>query len=497
MLKLFDIFEDAGYELFYVGGIIRQCFMENLFPYNILYKYEDIDIDLATNAHPEKVIFLLEKHLLPVIPIGVEFGTIGTIFDKRKIEITTYRCKESYVKGDRKPAVVFGDSLEEDLTRRDFRINAIAMDKHGNVTDPFNGAKDIEDKIIQTPLNPHISFSDDPLRMLRACRFAAKYNFHIAADTLCSMAELSERIKIVSAERIKDEFEKILLTEDPTVGLHYITISGLLRHAFPELHNLFKFGKPQGKFHSKNVFNHTLSVIKNIIPSPTLRWAACFHDVGKPDTYEEDDQNVHFYRHEEVGEEIWRETAARLKMSTEFTEHVAYLIREHLNPSLLSEGFNLQEETLKVSDRALRRFIRRAETKEKLNDLLLLSRADITSHREDIVEAKLKKMALLEAKLEKIFEEPILEIKLPKNTGIKVMNLLEIEPGPEVGKVMKQLEQMMIDGFIPEEELATEISEQSIFAAQMNLKLVKNFSKIMPIKLTDKEVEKLAEVLDD
>lgn len=451
------LFDKHKHSLYIVGGYIRNVFLNR----------KSHDIDLATSASPHEVVSILEEAHLPIIPIGIEFGTVATIIKGFQVEITTFRCAESYKKGSRKPQVQFGKSIHGDLFRRDFTANAVAMNlKDMRIIDPFGGIEDIRRGKIKTPADPDISFQDDPLRLLRACRFVADMpKGAIEEETLTSMISNAALIKEVSDERIFSEITKILMTNN-VKGLKTMGATGLLAHTLPAIDHLRNFTKPQGIYHSKDIWEHTLGVVENVPIVEELKWSALFHDVGKPETYEESDSGIHFYGHEKAGERIWRDAAEHLKISNEFTEHVAYLIREHLVPSLLSDGFNLEKETPHASNRTIRRFIRRAGSKTKIDNLLILSAADITSHKEETVKAKLEKLNVLIDQIEKIFfEGDIVKMKLPKNTGDKVMKLLGLEPGPKVGKVMKRLEEMMVEGLFKQEEIDTEIPDDGIYAA--------------------------------
>ena len=319
--ELFDAFESAGFELFLVGGWVR----------DYLLGVESQDVDFATSARPEQIIEVLHKNNLKSILIGLEFGTIQTILNDQKVEITTYRCKESYKKGDRKPSVQFGHSIEEDLARRDFKVNAIAMDRNGNLIDPFLGKRSLRTKTLITPIDPEISFTDDPLRMLRACRFSCR-GFGIGGETYCAMKKLAEHINFVSKERIFEEVSKILMSDKPSQGLMFMAVSDLLKHVFPELQEMYEFKKDPGKFHYKNVWEHTLQVVDSVPKKLELKWSALYHDVGKPQTYEETESGIHFYQHHQVGADIWDEVADRLKVSNKFREHVRVLVYEHLVP---------------------------------------------------------------------------------------------------------------------------------------------------------------------
>jgi tRNA nucleotidyltransferase/poly(A) polymerase len=357
--KLFTAFEHAGEELFFVGGFVRDKLHHDFMNDPVLTgdplgplvnKFVPNDVDFATSAKPEKTIEILKKNGLRAIPIGIEFGTVQTVIGDMKVEITTFRCAETYKKGSRKPSVRFGDNIEEDLSRRDFTFNAMAMRKDGSIIDPFGGHADLIQGLIHTPINPVESFSDDPLRMLRACRFEARGIGRLGWETGRAMTELAHKIKEVSAERVFEEVSKILMSPHPEAGLTVMVSAGLMAEVFPEIQALVEFRQNQGKWHSKLVWPHTLEVIKNSPPILEVRWAALFHDVAKPQTYSEGDDGVHFIGHEWKGALVWDRIAKRLRMGGEFQKHVNVLIREHLQFSALAGAPGL-------TNRSIRRFV--------------------------------------------------------------------------------------------------------------------------------------------
>lgn len=464
--ELFQAFESQGESLFVVGGFVRDLLnarldddlydsamrMEPLkYPPRFVLTEEhfwdrvesgEIDVDFATSALPEKTIEILKSKGFKVIPIGIEFGTIQTFWKDKKIEITTFRCDESYKKGSRKPSVKFGKTIEEDLGRRDFTMNAMAMDKDGKLIDPFGGHADLIQGLIATPKEPEISFMDDPLRMMRAFRFHARGLGSPDVFVGQTIERLKKEIHMVSAERIFDEMSKILMAKDPGLTLDHMARSGLLGEIFPELQIVIDFQQNQGKWHSKKVWPHTIGVVQQSPQILEVRWAALFHDVAKPQTYTETDTGVHFYQHDWKGAIMWDQIAHRLRVSKEFRDHVHTLIYEHLQPSLLSsEGVN------HTSNKALRRLMVRVG--DKLDNLFHLSLADITSHKPEIVaEKRANCMALWERCKKLATEEQVTKIKLPTGTGLVVAEALGLKPGKELGEVMRKLNEMLIDGDI-------------------------------------------------
>jgi poly(A) polymerase len=431
--QLFQAFEAEGKELFFVGGFVRD---------KLIHCADMSDVDFATNAHPEDTMAILKKHGLKAIPIGIEFGTVQTIVNDVKVEITTFRCKESYKKGSRKPGVVFGNDIEQDLARRDFTFNAIAMKRDLSLIDPIEGFVDLLHKTLRTPTFPTISFSDDPLRMLRACRFTAKFDMTVEKQTFEAMCKMAPSIKEISAERVFQEMSKLLMLPDPTKGLITMVSSGLMAELFPEIQTVVEFRQNQGKWHSKLVWPHTLEVVKNSPQRLAVRWAALFHDVAKPQTYSEGPTGVHFYQHDWKGALKWDEVANRLKVSKEFRDHVHMLIYEHLQPSLLSsDGVD------HCSASALRRLAHRVG--DKLDDLFDLSVADITSHKPEVVAEKKRNCDLLRERIKKIIaEDNIPKLKLPTGLGLVLIDKLGLKPGKELGDVMKKLTELLIDGVL-------------------------------------------------
>lgn len=426
-------------ELFLVGGAVRDL-LRSIY-LNIPTEVSS-DLDFATPYTPMEIANRLTNLGLPVIPIGVSFGTIQTIYHNKKVEITTFRCKESYTKNSRKPKVVFGKTIQEDLARRDLTINAMALNKDGEIIDPFNGLDDLVNGILRTPINPDNSFSDDPLRMLRICRFVSRGYGRPNKDTILSMTKNSELIKTISAERVFEEFTKILMSNKAIEGLKLATKTKLIKNLFPELQRMINFRKNQGEWHSKNVWGHTLGVVENSIKKPELLWAALFHDIGKPSTYKVTESGIHFYGHEEASACIWNQVAKRLRVSNNFNKYVGELIKEHMQPSLLTEN---------VSNRALRRLI--AKLDNKIDDLFELSKADITSHRKDRVVKKITKLWILKNRIDDIRErEDIPRLKLPKGTGNLLMNALGLKEGKELGSIMKTLNEQLINGDISLQE---------------------------------------------
>lgn len=458
--KLFDAFESAGEELYFVGGFCRDLLNAKIKddircrgnPHDDIHEvefWEDVesgkgDVDFATSARPEKTIEILKKNSLKAIPIGIEFGTIQTILGNMKVEITTYRCAESYIKGDRKPLVKFGKDIGEDLERRDFTINAIAMSKDFKCIDPFKGRDCLVKGVLRTPLDAEISFTDDPLRILRAARFYARGFGSPSFAVGKAIKKLKKEIHTVSQERIFEEMTKMLLTPHPTLGLYFLQVGGILGELFPELEKVVAF-KTKGK--SKALWDHVLKVIDQTEYDPVQRWAALFHDVGKPSTVH-DGKEVSFHGHESAGALMWENVAIRLKTSREFRDKVSTVIQESSNFTDLTNN-----RARDVTDKAIRRFVKKVG-QENLENIYKFTLADMTTQNIEKRERMRTALKNLKVRMDKLIEDDkLLELKLPKGTGLLVCEVLDIKPGAELGEVMDRLNQMLVDGLLqPDEE---------------------------------------------
>jgi poly(A) polymerase len=375
---------------------------------------------------------------------------------EQQVEITTYRT-EQYLDGTRKPVVAFGTSLEEDLARRDFTMNAIAQDVlTGEVHDPFGGAADVEAKRIRAVGDPAERFREDPLRLLRAVRFAAQLGFTIEPRTRNAIREHAADLERISRERVAEELNKILVSDRPALGIRLATDLGLMQHAIPEV--LPMRGVSQRPLHHKDVFEHTMGVVENIPPELGLRWAALLHDIGKPPTKSVHEGAVHFFGHEDVGERMARRILTRLHFDHRFIERVCKLVRMHLRVNSYDSEW---------TDSAVRRLMR--EAGDELADLIHLSRADVTSYRTEKILAAARRADEFERRAQEISEqEDVAQIKSPLD-GNDLMALFGKPPGRWIQPIKDYLLDLVLDGELAQndKEQATGLAKQ--FAAEKGL----------------------------
>ena len=430
-------FAAAGLDLYLVGGPVRDA---------ILGRWHDAaDLDFTTNARPEEIQRLVKPLAQHTWDVGIRFGTIGAHIDGRDCEITTYRS-EHYDPDSRKPEVDFGDSLDGDLGRRDFTVNAMALSVPGGVlVDNFDGVADLQHRVLRTPSTPELSFSDDPLRMMRAARFAAQLGFDVAPEVVAAMTAMADRLSIVSAERIRDELMKIVMSDDPRRGLTMLVDTGLAEHVLPEL-PLLRLEADE-HHHHKDVYEHTLTVLEQAMtletehappsgPDPVLRLAALLHDIGKPRTRRfEKDGRVSFHHHEVVGARMTKKRMQALRFSNEMIDEVSTLVELHLR----FHGYGTGEWT----DSAVRRYVRDAGP--LLVRLHKLTRADSTTRNKRRAAALQRAYDHLEERIDVLAEAEELAAIRPDLDGQQIMAILDIGPGPDVGAAYKFLLEVRLD----------------------------------------------------
>ncbi|GAA1564485.1 CCA tRNA nucleotidyltransferase [Kribbella sancticallisti] len=427
-------FAAAGHEIALVGGPVR----------DILLGRGSKDLDFATSAHPEVVERLLAGWADHVWDIGKAFGTIGCRKGDWILEITTYRS-ESYDPTSRKPDVAYGDSLEGDLARRDFAMNAMAvlLPSHRFV-DPYGGLEDVANKVIRTPGSPEDSFSDDPLRMMRAARFAAQLNFTPDPAVVAAMTAMADRITIVSAERVRDELIKLVCSDHPRVGLDLLVGTGLADHVLPELPAL-RLELDEHHRH-KDVYEHSLTVLEQAIdleprltvdgPDFVTRFAALIHDIGKPKTRKfEGAGKVTFHHHDVVGAKLAKKRMKALRFSNEQIDQVGKLVELHLR----FHGYGTGEWT----DSAVRRYVRDAG--ELLTRLHVLTRADCTTRNKRKADSLRSAYDDLETRIARLQEQEELDALRPDLDGNQIMQILGIGPGRDVGQAYNYLMELRID----------------------------------------------------
>ncbi|MEL4356456.1 MULTISPECIES: CCA tRNA nucleotidyltransferase [unclassified Luteococcus] len=446
--ELGQLFADAGHELYLVGGPVRDALLGVL----------QHDLDFTTSARPDDIEKLLRGWTKAVWDIGKEYGTIGA--KKRsqgvdwQIEITTFRA-DSYRSDSRKPEVNFGSNIADDLIRRDFTVNAMAFDVANNrFVDPYGGLQDLANRVLRTPFTAERSFSDDPLRMMRAARFASQLQFSVAPDVQQAMTEMADRIQIISAERVHDELCKLLLTDHPRPGLNLLVTTGLADRVLPELSAL-RQTQDEHKRH-KDVYQHSLTVLDQAIalererghqPDLVLRLAALLHDIGKPATRVfEDDGSVSFHHHDLVGAKQAKKRMKTLKFSTDDTKAVCQLIEQHLRFHGYGEA--------QWSDSAVRRYVRDAG--DQLERLHILTRSDCTTRNQRKAARLRAAYDDLEQRIQQLAEQEELDAMRPDLDGEQIMQLLGLKPSREVGEAYKYLLNLRIDEGPLGEEKATE-----------------------------------------
>ncbi|MCX3063730.1 CCA tRNA nucleotidyltransferase [Streptomyces beihaiensis] len=431
-------FQEAGFSLALVGGSVRDALLGRL----------GNDLDFTTDARPDDVLKIVRPWADAVWEVGIAFGTVGCQKHGRsgdteqtfQIEITTYRS-EAYDRTSRKPEVAYGHSIEEDLVRRDFTVNAMAVAlPEKDFIDPHGGLEDLSARVLRTPGTPEDSFSDDPLRMMRAARFAAQLDFDVAPEVIEAMTSMAGRIEIVSAERVRDELNKLILSTHPRKGLTLLVDTGLADHVLPELPAL-RLERDEHHRH-KDVYDHTLIVLEQAMaletdgPDLTLRLSALLHDIGKPRTRRfEKDGRVSFHHHEVVGAKMTKKRMAALKYSNELVKDVSRLVELHLR----FHGYGNGEWT----DSAVRRYVRDAGP--LLDRLHKLTRSDCTTRNKRKANALSRAYDGLEERIAQLQEREQLDSIRPDLDGNQIMEILGVGPGPVIGQAYKFLLELRLE----------------------------------------------------
>jgi poly(A) polymerase len=423
-------FQDAGFRLALVGGSVRDTLLGRL----------GNDLDFTTDARPEQVLKIIRPWADAVWEVGIAFGTVGCRKDGYLVEVTTYRS-EAYDRTSRKPEVSYGDTIEEDLVRRDFTVNAMAVAlPEVAFVDPYGGLDDLAQRVLRTPGTPEDSFSDDPLRMMRAARFAAQLDFEVAPEVVAAMTAMADRIEIVSAERVRDELNKLILSDHPRKGLRLLVDTGLADRVLPELSAL-RLESDEHHRH-KDVYEHTLTVLEQAIaletdgPDLVLRLAALLHDIGKPRTRRfESDGRVSFHHHEVVGAKMTKSRMTKLKYPNDVVKDVAQLVELHLR----FHGYGSGEWT----DSAVRRYVRDAGP--LLDRLHKLTRSDCTTRNKRKAAALSRTYDGLETRIAELKEREELDAIRPDLDGNQIMEILGVGPGPVIGKAYQHLLELRLE----------------------------------------------------
>ena len=443
--SLAQSFAAQGFRLALVGGPVRDALLGRL----------GNDLDFTTDARPEVTKKILQGWAENVWDTGIEFGTVAGKRGDTTVEVTTYRT-ESYDPDSRKPEVEYGDSIEGDLSRRDFTVNSMALElttKTPEFIDPFNGLEDLAKRVLRTPAKAENSFSDDPLRMMRAARFASQLDFEIAPDVLQAIKDMAGRISIISAERVRDEFTKMLMSKNPRTGITILVETGLAEIVLPEIPKLRL--EIDEHHHHKDVYEHSITVLEQAIshedrlggPNLIIRLAALLHDIGKPKTRNLiPGGGVSFHHHEIVGARLTKSRLKALRFDGDTIDQVETLVALHLRFHGYGDG--------EWTDSAVRRYVRDAG--DLLVHLHVLTRADCTTRNAKKAERLAKTYDGLEARIAKLMEEEELSRIRPDLDGAQVMKLLNIKPSAAVGKALDYLLELRLEHGPLGEERATE-----------------------------------------
>ena len=432
-----DLSTESNIKSYLVGGCVRDLMLNP--------SADSIDIDIMVEGDGISFAKLLAKKMnIPKVVPFPKFATAKIPYHEYEIEVASARL-ESYDKSSRNPSSIQISNIQDDLLRRDFTINAMAIslneNNFGEFFDPFNGMEDLKNKILKTPLNPDNTFSDDPLRMMRACYFASKLSLEIEPECLLSIQNNSERISIVSQERITNELFKILGTDRPSIGLNILQQSGLMEYVFPEISIMYGLDQ-SNEYHHKDIFYHTLEVVDNaakLSNNVDLRLAALVHDIAKPKTRRlSKSKGYTFYGHDDVGARMLKGVAESMKFSNSTRDFITKLTALHLRPISLAKK--------EVTDSAIRRLI--VDAGEEIDDLMTLCRADITTKNPKNISKYLANFDRVDKRIKEVTEIDKLKAFQSPVRGDEIMKMFNLSPGKEVGKIKTMIEDAIINGEI-------------------------------------------------
>ena len=432
-----DLSTESNIKSYLVGGCVRDLMLNP--------SADSIDIDIMVEGDGISFAKLLAKKMnVPKVVPFPKFATAKIPYHEYEIEVASARL-ESYDKSSRNPSSIQISNIQDDLLRRDFTINAMAIslneNNFGEFFDPFNGMEDLKNKILKTPLNPDNTFSDDPLRMMRACYFASKLSLEIEPECLLSIQNNSERISIVSQERITNELFKILGTDRPSIGLNILQQSGLMEYVFPEISIMYGLDQ-SNEYHHKDIFYHTLEVVDNaakLSNNVDLRLAALVHDIAKPKTRRlSKSKGYTFYGHDDVGARMLKGVAESMKFSNSTRDFITKLTALHLRPISLAKK--------EVTDSAIRRLI--VDAGEEIDDLMTLCRADITTKNPKNISKYLANFDRVDKRIKEVTEVDKLKAFQSPVRGDEIMKMFNLSPGKEVGKIKTMIEDAIINGEI-------------------------------------------------
>ena len=432
-----DLSTESNIKSYLVGGCVRDLMLNP--------SADSIDIDIMVEGDGISFAKLLAKKMnVPKVVPFPKFATAKIPYHEYEIEVASARL-ESYDKSSRNPSSIQISNIQDDLLRRDFTINAMAIslneNNFGEFFDPFNGMEDLKNKILKTPLNPDNTFSDDPLRMMRACYFASKLSLEIEPECLLSIQNNSERISIVSQERITNELFKILGTDRPSIGLNILQQSGLMQYVFPEISIMYGLDQ-SNEYHHKDIFYHTLEVVDNaakLSNNVDLRLAALVHDIAKPKTRRlSKSKGYTFYGHDDVGARMLKGVAESMKFSNSNRDFITKLTALHLRPISLAKK--------EVTDSAIRRLI--VDAGEEIDDLMTLCRADITTKNPKNISKYLANFDRVDKRIKEVTEIDKLKAFQSPVRGDEIMKMFNLSPGKEVGKIKTMIEDAIINGEI-------------------------------------------------